>query len=317
MPAVARALVLVLTWYCMSTALSLYNKKVIGHKYGVLKGQPFPAPMLMSSVQFALQHGLARAAHALGARRTIRAVLHIYVCMQLALRRRAVRRVHQRAKCVLLPMPLVWRQVAAAVCADRDAHPLLRFLRMSCSLAQRTLHFAALHDYAVPCAVEPITWPAWRRTILPNGVATGLDIAFSNTSFAFITLSFYTMCKSSAPLFLLFFAFIWGIETPTWSLGLTVAIISTGLLLLVAGEVEFDAVGFFLVMSAACMSGLRWTITQVLLQVRGPLELARAHLTLLALVRVATTVRCCARARPGRRCFSACSAVTARVCLLC
>jgi drug/metabolite transporter (DMT)-like permease len=104
--------------------------------------------------------------------------------------------------------------------------------------------------------------------VLPNGVATGLDIAFSNTSFAFITLSFYTMCKSSAPLFLLLFAFIWRIETPTWSLALTVTIISGGLLLLVAGEVEFDMTGFLLVMAAACMSGLRWTITQVLLQVR-------------------------------------------------
>lgn len=104
--------------------------------------------------------------------------------------------------------------------------------------------------------------------MLPNGVATGLDICFSNTSFAFITLSFYTMCKSSAPLFLLIFAFIWGIEAPTWALGGTVLVISAGLLLLVAGEVRFDPVGFFLVMTAACMSGLRWTITQVLLQVR-------------------------------------------------
>lgn len=34
----------------------------------------------------------------------------------------------------------------------------------------------------------------YARTILPNGVATGLDIGFSNASFAFITLSFYTMC---------------------------------------------------------------------------------------------------------------------------
>ena len=117
-------------------------------------------------------------------------------------------------------------------------------------------------------AAEPRSWPVWQRTILPNGVATGLDIAISNASFAFITLSFYTMCKSSAPLFLLLFAFLWRIEKPTWPLAATVAIISAGLLLLVAGEVEFDLLGFVLVMTAACMSGLRWTITQVLLQAR-------------------------------------------------
>jgi drug/metabolite transporter (DMT)-like permease len=121
-------------------------------------------------------------------------------------------------------------------------------------------------------AEAPPSWAVWQRTVLPNGVATGLDIAFSNTSFEFITLSFYTMCKSSAPLFLLLFAFLWGIEKPTWPLAATVCVISAGLLLLVAGEVEFDALGFVLVMSAACMSGLRWTITQVLLQARPTLR---------------------------------------------
>lgn len=43
-------------------------------------------------------------------------------------------------------------------------------------------------------------------------------------------------------------------------------VISVGLLLLVAGEVEFDLVGFILVMTASALAGLRWTITQVLLQ---------------------------------------------------
>jgi hypothetical protein len=69
--AVTRALVLIATWYCMSTALSLFNKKVIGRKYGVLGGEPFPAPMLMSSAQFAMQYVFARATHALGARRQL------------------------------------------------------------------------------------------------------------------------------------------------------------------------------------------------------------------------------------------------------
>lgn len=43
-------------------------------------------------------------------------------------------------------------------------------------------------------------------------------------------------------------------------------IITCGLLLLVAGETKFDALGFLLVMSASALAGLRWTITQVLLQ---------------------------------------------------
>jgi solute carrier family 35 protein C2 len=48
--------------------------------------------------------------------------------------------------------------------------------------------------------------------VAPNGVTTGLDIGFSNKSLVYITMSFYTMCKSTVPLFLLMFAFIWRIE---------------------------------------------------------------------------------------------------------
>lgn len=39
-----------------------------------------------------------------------------------------------------------------------------------------------------------------------------MDIGLSNLSLAYITMSFYTMCKSTVPVFLLFFAFIWRIE---------------------------------------------------------------------------------------------------------
>lgn len=111
-------------------------------------------------------------------------------------------------------------------------------------------------------------WGVYVRTVVPNSVATGLDIGFSNAAMATITLSFYTMCKSSAPLFLLFFAFIWRLERPSWALAGIVLVISSGLLMLVSGEAEFELRGFVLVMSAACLSGLRWTITQVSLQVR-------------------------------------------------
>lgn len=55
----------------------------------------------------------------------------------------------------------------------------------------------------------------------------------------------------------------------TWKLAGVVSIISLGLFLLVAGETEFHLIGFIMVMSASALSGLRWTITQVLLQGDG------------------------------------------------
>lgn len=42
----------------MSTALSIYNKKVFGKKYGILD-KPFPAPLLMTSIQFLAQYSMA------------------------------------------------------------------------------------------------------------------------------------------------------------------------------------------------------------------------------------------------------------------
>ncbi|MEO2192057.1 MAG: hypothetical protein ABGY24_06410 [bacterium] len=111
-------------------------------------------------------------------------------------------------------------------------------------------------------------WREWSVQALPNGVATGLDIGLSNTSLAFVSLSFYTMLKSTTPLFLLLFAILMGIERMSWRLAGVIAIISLGLFLLVEGEEdgEFSWAGFLMVISASALAGLRWAITQVLLQ---------------------------------------------------
>lgn len=134
--------------------------------------------------------------------------------------------------------------------------------------------------------------------VVPNATSTGLDIGLSNRSLAYITVSFYTMCKSTVPLWLLCFAFLFRVEKPSWGLfgvmitisggraihstpmsclpmsyareigGLTLSVhFATGLLLLVAGETQFHLLGFLMVMSAALLSGFRWTVTQILLQV--------------------------------------------------
>lgn len=56
---------------------------------------------------------------------------------------------------------------------------------------------------------------------------------------------------------------------PSWNLAAVVSIITVGLVLMVKGETQYNPLGFTLVMSAAMLSGLRWTITQVLLQGSG------------------------------------------------
>lgn len=103
----------------------------------------------------------------------------------------------------------------------------------------------------------------------PCGMATGLDIGLGNTSLKFITLTFYTMCKSSSLAFVLLFAFLFRLETPSWRLVGIIATMTIGVVMMVAGEVDFSALGFVLVISAAFFSGFRWGLTQILL-LRNP-----------------------------------------------
>ncbi|KAH6685312.1 solute carrier family 35 member C2 [Plectosphaerella plurivora] len=103
----------------------------------------------------------------------------------------------------------------------------------------------------------------------PCGLATGLDIGLGNMSLKFITLTFYTMCKSSSLAFVLVFAFLFRLEIPTWRLVAIIATMTAGVVLMVSGEVEFKLGGFVLVISAAFFSGFRWALTQILL-LRNP-----------------------------------------------
>ena len=99
----------------------------------------------------------------------------------------------------------------------------------------------------------------------PCGTATALDIGLGNFSLRFISLTFFTMCKSSVLAFVLLFAFIFRLERPTWTLCAIILLMTSGVIMMVAGETAFDALGFILVMTASFCSGFRWSLTQILL----------------------------------------------------
>ncbi|KAG0025063.1 Triose-phosphate Transporter [Podila clonocystis] len=102
--------------------------------------------------------------------------------------------------------------------------------------------------------------------IMPCAVASGLDIGLSNSSLKTITLAFYTMCKSSSLAFVLLFAFLFKLERPTWTLAGVIGVICVGLFMMVMSEVDFVLIGFIQVMMAAVLGGLRWSLTQILLE---------------------------------------------------
>ncbi|KAF8925310.1 Triose-phosphate Transporter [Dissophora ornata] len=111
-----------------------------------------------------------------------------------------------------------------------------------------------------------ITIHSYVTQVVPCAVAAALEICMANASLMYITLSFYTMIKSSTPIWVLVFAFFFRLEKPRMSLILIIGVIVIGVVLTVAGETQFDVMGFVLVLLAAVMSGLRWSLTQMLLQ---------------------------------------------------
>lgn len=74
------------------------------------------------------------------------------------------------------------------------------------------------------------------------------------------------MCKSSVLGFVLLFAILFRLEKPSWKLGAIILVMTIGVVLMVAGETAFNAIGFTLLMIASLASGLRWSLTQILLR---------------------------------------------------
>lgn len=103
-------------------------------------------------------------------------------------------------------------------------------------------------------------------SIIPCAFATANDIGMGNISLRFVTLTFYTMVKSSSLAWVLLFGILFKLEVPTRNLVGIIGIMSIGVIMMVAGETNFVLVGFLLVLGAAMFSGLRWSLTQILLR---------------------------------------------------
>ena len=154
-------------------------------------------------------------------------------------------------------------------------------MKFPCPLLLTSVHFSIQWMFAhVACACFPeelgtkrvtdMTWRQWAWISVPCGVVTALDVGLSNLSLVKISLTFYTMVKSSTPIFVLGWAYIFKIERITLPLIGVILIIAMGELLTVYGEVEFSRYGFTLCLCASVLSGLRWTLVQTLLQSLDP-----------------------------------------------
>lgn len=111
-----------------------------------------------------------------------------------------------------------------------------------------------------------LSWVVYVKQLAITGVASALDIGFSNWSFEFITVSLYTMTKSTCIIFILGFSLVFGLERRRCSLVFIVLLIALGLFMFTYQSTQFNTEGFLLVLSASFLAGLRWTLAQLVMQ---------------------------------------------------
>ncbi|KAJ1513683.1 Triose-phosphate Transporter [Coelomomyces lativittatus] len=99
---------------------------------------------------------------------------------------------------------------------------------------------------------------------IPNNF-TYLNIALSNASYRSLSISSYIMVKNSVPIFVLLFSFLFGLESITFQLIFILLTILGGVAFSVSDQVSYEGRDLFLVLLASVFSGLRWTLTQLLL----------------------------------------------------
>ncbi|PSN57901.1 hypothetical protein C0J52_00210 [Blattella germanica] len=111
-----------------------------------------------------------------------------------------------------------------------------------------------------------LEWGNYVKKVAPTGITSGLDVGLSNWGLELITVSLYTMTKSTAIIFILGFALLFKLEEKSWTLVVIVGMISGGLFLFTYKATEFNFMGFILVLTASFTSGLRWTLAQLVMQ---------------------------------------------------
>jgi len=99
----------------------------------------------------------------------------------------------------------------------------------------------------------------------PVGAATSLDVAASNASLFYVSVTLHTVIKSTSLVFVLAFSVLYRLQSCSIVLLLVTFVIFGGVLMASYGNSQFDAIGFTLVFVASALSGYRWALTEVLM----------------------------------------------------
>lgn len=112
------------------------------------------------------------------------------------------------------------------------------------------------------------------RIAVVIGATTAAEIGLSNIALNLLSVSYATVLKGMAPLFVMAWGTLLGLQRLRFSLVSTMIAIAVGLALAVAGEArattasfsEFLRAGFVAQLFSALLSGFRWILTQVFIK---------------------------------------------------
>lgn len=111
---------------------------------------------------------------------------------------------------------------------------------------------------------------AYVTSIVPCSVASAGDIGLSNVSLRYISLTLYTMLKTSSLAFVLLFGLLFRLERFSWHLVVIVGVMC-GLVIMMTQKPDAtvdqsQVLGVVLILGASFILGIRWCFTQLLLK---------------------------------------------------
>lgn len=116
-----------------------------------------------------------------------------------------------------------------------------------------------------PLNIQPLSWSAFFLLVIPIGFSTGLDIMLSNLSLRYISVTNYTLLKSTVLLWTYIWALTIGVSAFQIRTFLSVITISVGLAMAILRSSDLNLIGAVFVLSASAAAGLRWALLQMLI----------------------------------------------------
>jgi solute carrier family 35 protein C2 len=102
--------------------------------------------------------------------------------------------------------------------------------------------------------------------VVPLGVATAADIFLSNLALRYISMTLYTVAKSTALVFTFLFSILLRLQRPSVTLTASVLGVCVGVVLCSVRPTPIHAGGLVAVLIAAALSASRWVVSQKYLQ---------------------------------------------------